>query len=164
MWARATGSVCCGSSCSAAIAVAAWWLLSQTVFGRRLFAVGSNARATQLLGVDVRRVQLLAFVASDVSAGIGGVLLLTRHGGATSDSGAADWSPRPSGTRCRRTLRTPSSSAPVARRSKGVMLGYLVEGDLSVTQVERTVRLSPGDFVVGTAAQRYRITAPGHHE
>jgi ribose transport system permease protein len=72
---------------AAAVALVAWWLLSQTVFGRRLFAVGSNLRATHLLGVDVRRIQLLAFVASGVTAGIGGVLLLARNGGATSDSG-----------------------------------------------------------------------------
>lgn len=72
---------------SAAIAGAAWWLLSRTVFGRHLFAVGSNVRATHLLGVDVRRVQLLAFVASGVTAGAAGVLLLARNGGATSDSG-----------------------------------------------------------------------------
>lgn len=72
---------------SAAVALVAWWLLSRTVFGRRLFAVGSNVRATHLLGVDVRRVQLLAFVASGVTAGTGGVLLLARNGGATSDSG-----------------------------------------------------------------------------
>jgi ribose transport system permease protein len=69
------------------VAVIAWWLLSQTVFGRRLYAVGSNARATHLLGVDVRRTQLLAFVASGTVAGIGGVLLLARNGGATSDNG-----------------------------------------------------------------------------
>ncbi|TQL47460.1 ribose transport system permease protein [Homoserinimonas aerilata] len=69
------------------IAFVAWWLLSQTVFGRRLFAIGSNARATQLLGADVKRIQLLAFVASGTLAGIGGVLLLARNGGATSDNG-----------------------------------------------------------------------------
>jgi ribose transport system permease protein len=70
-----------------AVAVVAWWILSQTVFGRRLYAVGSNARATHLLGVDVRRTQLLAFIASGTIAGIGGVLLLARNGGATSDNG-----------------------------------------------------------------------------
>ena len=69
------------------VALVAWWLLTQTVFGRRLYAVGSNARATQLIGVDVRRTQLLAFVASGTIAGIGGVLLLARNGGATSDNG-----------------------------------------------------------------------------
>jgi ribose transport system permease protein len=70
-----------------AVAVIAWWLLTQTVFGRRLYAVGSNARATHLLGVDVRRTQLLAFVASGTIAGLGGVMLLARNGGATSDNG-----------------------------------------------------------------------------
>jgi ribose transport system permease protein len=70
-----------------AVAVIAWWLLTQTVFGRRLYAVGSNARATHLLGVDVRRTQLLSFVASGTIAGLGGVMLLARNGGATSDNG-----------------------------------------------------------------------------
>jgi ribose transport system permease protein len=69
------------------VALVAWWLLTQTVFGRRLYAVGSNARATHLIGVDVRRTQLLAFVASGTIAGLGGVLLLARNGGATSDNG-----------------------------------------------------------------------------
>lgn len=53
---------------------------------------------------------------------------------------------------------------PTARRWRGVVLGYLMGGEISVTQGERTVRLSPGDFVFYTAAQRYRITAPGHHD
>ncbi len=69
------------------VAGAAWWILSQTVFGRRLYAVGSNPRATHLLGVDVRRTQLRAFIASGAIAGISGVLLLARNGGATSDNG-----------------------------------------------------------------------------
>lgn len=72
---------------SGLVAVAAWWILTKTVFGRRLYSVGSNARATHLVGVDVRRTQLLAFVASGTIAGTGGVLLLARNGGATSDNG-----------------------------------------------------------------------------
>jgi ribose transport system permease protein len=69
------------------IAVIAWWVMSKTVFGRRLYATGSNARATHLLGVDVRRIQLLSFVASGTIAGMAGVMLLARQGAATSDSG-----------------------------------------------------------------------------
>lgn len=69
------------------IALLAWWLMSRTVFGRRLYAVGLNPRATQLIGVNVRRIQFLAFVASGGTAAIGGVLLLARQGAATSDSG-----------------------------------------------------------------------------
>lgn len=69
------------------IAVAAWWLMSKTAFGRHLYAVGANPRATHLLGVDVRRVQLLSFVASSTTAAVAGILLLARQGAATSDSG-----------------------------------------------------------------------------
>lgn len=72
---------------AAAVAVAVWLLTARTAFGRRLYSVGSNARATQLLGVDVRRTQLLAFVGSGTVAAVGGVLLLARQGAATSDSG-----------------------------------------------------------------------------
>ncbi len=69
------------------VALVAWWIMSKSVFGRRLYAAGSNPRATQLLGVDVRRIQLLSFVASGTIAGLAGVMLLARQGAATSDSG-----------------------------------------------------------------------------
>ena len=53
---------------------------------------------------------------------------------------------------------------PTARRWRGVNLGFVVEGDVTVTQGDHTVRLGPGDFAFYTGAQRYRITSPGHHE
>src|SRR5690606_9099003 len=52
---------------------------------------------------------------------------------------------------------------PTARQWRGVVLGYLVEGALSVSQGEHTVDLGPGDFAFYTGAQRYRITAAGPH-
>jgi len=69
------------------IAVAAWYLMSQTPFGRRLFAIGSNPNAAELTGTRVTRVRLLSFVGSGTIAGIAGVLLLARQGAATSDNG-----------------------------------------------------------------------------
>ncbi len=48
---------------------------------------GLQPAGTQLLGVDVRRIQLLSFVASGTIAGLAGVMLLARQGAATSDSG-----------------------------------------------------------------------------
>lgn len=47
---------------------------------------------------------------------------------------------------------------------RGVVLGYLVSGSLTVSQEGRTVTLAAGDFVFYTGAQRYRITSPGDHE
>jgi AraC-like DNA-binding protein len=52
---------------------------------------------------------------------------------------------------------------PTARRWRGVVLGYVVDGELTVTQGGNSVTLGAGDFVFYTGAQRYRITAPGHH-
>ncbi|MDQ1129225.1 helix-turn-helix domain-containing protein [Microbacterium sp. SORGH_AS_0888] len=53
---------------------------------------------------------------------------------------------------------------PAARHWRGVVLGYLAAGSLRVSQEGRAVDLAAGDFVFYTSAQRYRITAPGHHE
>ena len=75
------------AAAAAVIAVAVWYLMAQTPFGRRLFAIGSNAHAAELTGTRVTRVRLLSFVASGTIAGIAGVLLLARQGAATSDNG-----------------------------------------------------------------------------
>jgi ribose transport system permease protein len=70
-----------------AAAVVVWFVMTQAPFGRRLAAVGSNARAAHLVGIDVRRVQLAAFAVAGAIAGLAGILLLARQGAATSDNG-----------------------------------------------------------------------------
>lgn len=52
---------------------------------------------------------------------------------------------------------------PTARAWRGVVLGYVVEGTLSVAQGGQEVALARGDFAFYTGAQRYRITSPGPH-
>lgn len=52
---------------------------------------------------------------------------------------------------------------PTARNWRGVVLGYLVDGELTVAQGEHSLALSSGQFVFYTGAQRYRIIAPGAH-
>jgi ribose transport system permease protein len=51
-------------------------VLSWGVFGRRLYAVGTNATAASLAGVDVRRVLVVPYAVSGVTAALAGVLLL----------------------------------------------------------------------------------------
>jgi ribose transport system permease protein len=58
------------------VAAIATIALSWGVFGRRLYAVGTNARAAELAGVDVRRVLVLPYAVSGVTAALAGVLLL----------------------------------------------------------------------------------------
>ena len=64
----------------AAVAVAVWYLLEQTPYGRNLHAIGSNKAAARLVGIRVERDTCLAFVLSGTFAGLAGVLLLARSG------------------------------------------------------------------------------------
>ena len=50
------------------------WLLYRSDFGRKLRAVGSNAVASHRLGVNSRRVTLIAFAAAGSFAGIAGLM------------------------------------------------------------------------------------------
>jgi ribose transport system permease protein len=51
------------------------YLLTRTVFGRQVYAIGNRERAVFLSGVDSRRVTLIAFAFSGACAAAGGVLL-----------------------------------------------------------------------------------------
>src|SRR5271169_2590688 len=64
----------------------AYWGLHGTVFGRRVFAVGDNARAAELAGVQVEFVRLGVFVISALAAVTAGVML-AGFGGVSIDVG-----------------------------------------------------------------------------
>jgi len=61
-----------------ALAVAAHLLLSRTVFGRYVYAIGTNRRAAEISGVPVRRVIIAVFIVSAVCAAVGGLLYSAR--------------------------------------------------------------------------------------
>jgi ribose transport system permease protein len=54
------------------------FLLRRTVFGRYVYAVGSNAESARLSGVPVARVLVTVYALSGLLAGVGGVLLASR--------------------------------------------------------------------------------------
>ncbi|ODT11601.1 MAG: dolichyl-phosphate beta-glucosyltransferase [Microbacterium sp. SCN 70-18] len=70
-----------------AVAIAVWVALRFTTFGRRLYAVGGNQEVARLSGVNVRRARLLAFMFAGIGAAIGGIVLVSRLGSASSTSG-----------------------------------------------------------------------------
>ena len=53
-------------------------LLSQTVFGRHVFAVGSNKSVAHLSGINVRKVTLISHVLCGVTAGLCGVCIASK--------------------------------------------------------------------------------------
>lgn len=71
----------------ALIALLGWYLLSQTPFGRALYAVGENARAAKLVGIPTRGYTLISFIGAGAIASIGGIVLTARTAGATADNG-----------------------------------------------------------------------------
>lgn len=57
-----------------------WVLLTKTKFGRYIYAVGSNAKATLLTGVNVDRVKILAYALSGLLAGLAAFLYISQMG------------------------------------------------------------------------------------
>jgi ribose transport system permease protein len=55
-------------------------LLTTTVIGRQVFAVGSNPEAARLSGISIPRVMTFVFVVGGVAAAIGGLIIATRTG------------------------------------------------------------------------------------
>ncbi|GAA1000208.1 ABC transporter permease [Subtercola frigoramans] len=63
-----------------AIAVIVWYIVTQTPFGRRLEAIGSNESAARLVGIGTTRAVWTSFVISGVLAGAAGALQTSRGG------------------------------------------------------------------------------------
>jgi rhamnose transport system permease protein len=58
-------------------------VLSYTVFGRRLYAIGSNPEAARVAGFPAQRMVFIAFLTSGALAGLAGFLFLARYGNIT---------------------------------------------------------------------------------
>jgi galactofuranose transport system permease protein len=57
------------------LALAAAWLVSRTVYGRYLLAIGGNARAARLSGVPVRAVTIATYMICSALAGVAGLVV-----------------------------------------------------------------------------------------
>jgi ribose transport system permease protein len=62
----------------AALYLVAHLVMTRTVLGRHIYAVGGNPAAAWLSGVPVKRVLLLVYVLSGVLAGLGGVVMASQ--------------------------------------------------------------------------------------
>jgi ribose transport system permease protein len=71
----------------AIVAVIAHVLAQNTVFGRRVMAIGGNEEATELSGINVRRVKFWTYILSSLYASITGVLFVARFRTAQADAG-----------------------------------------------------------------------------
>ncbi|WP_432974751.1 ABC transporter permease [Dactylosporangium sp. CA-233914] len=65
-------------------------LLHRTTFGLNIYAVGGNAEAARLSGVNVRRTKAAALVLSGGLAGVAGIILASRLDAGSGTVGSAD--------------------------------------------------------------------------
>lgn len=69
------------------IAIGAF-VLTKTHFGRQVFAVGSNAEAAHLSGINVERTKILLYIISGFAAGLAGLVLMSRVNSGQPTNGA----------------------------------------------------------------------------
>ena len=60
------------------VAIIAHILMTYTDFGRAIYAIGGNATAARLAGINLSRVRVLMYMFSGAIAGLAGVLLTSR--------------------------------------------------------------------------------------
>ncbi|MEU9848689.1 ABC transporter permease [Streptomyces sp. NPDC047985] len=71
----------------AAVTVIGWLLLNRTTFGRRTVAIGGNAEAARLAGIDVRRQRLCLYLLSGLCCGIAAFMLVILSGSGQNTNG-----------------------------------------------------------------------------
>ena len=65
------------------------FLLSQTSFGRHVYAVGGNAEAARRAGINVDRIKIACFMICSTMAAVGGILLASQDNSVSPSTGGA---------------------------------------------------------------------------
>ncbi|MEI0579921.1 ABC transporter permease [Brachyspira pilosicoli] len=58
------------------------FVLKKTVFGRQIYATGSNANAAELAGININKTKLIVYAASGFMSALSGLILVSRLGSA----------------------------------------------------------------------------------
>lgn len=64
-----------------------WVLVEKSAFGQEIQAVGGNAGAARLSGINVDRIKIAGFIMSGICAALTGILLASRLGSGTASAG-----------------------------------------------------------------------------
>ncbi|MDH3001063.1 ribose ABC transporter permease [Chelonobacter oris] len=60
------------------VVVISYYILTQTIFGRQIYALGGNREAVRLSGINVNKLEIKAYVMNGALAAIGAVILVGR--------------------------------------------------------------------------------------
>ena len=69
--------------------VLAWYISKYTAFGRKIYATGSNMRASYLSGINTDRVVFIVYLLNGVLAGISGILMAAQTGAGLPTAGTS---------------------------------------------------------------------------
>jgi methyl-galactoside transport system permease protein len=72
---------------AAAVTVITWVLFNKTTYGKNIYAIGGNAEAARVSGVNVTRTLIIVYTVAGILYGLGGSLEAARTGGATNSYG-----------------------------------------------------------------------------
>jgi len=64
-----------------------WVLFNKTTYGKNIYAIGGNAEAARVSGVNVGRTLIIVYTIAGICYGLGGSLEAARTGGATNNYG-----------------------------------------------------------------------------
>lgn len=56
-----------------------YFVLNKTVFGRQVYAVGGNVKASRMVGVNAGRVVIASYILSGITAALGGIVLTSMN-------------------------------------------------------------------------------------
>jgi ribose transport system permease protein len=70
------------------VVFAVWFVMEQTTFGRKLYAIGGNPEAAFMAGINVRRIRLWSYIFSGLGAAMAGIILTSRLFSAHPQAGA----------------------------------------------------------------------------
>jgi fructose transport system permease protein len=79
-----------GSLVTLALFALFWFILTQTTWGRRVYALGDNPEATRLMGIPVRKQLLMVYVVAGLVYGIAALLLIARTGVGDPNAGQTE--------------------------------------------------------------------------
>lgn len=64
-----------------------FYMLKFSTFGRALYSLGGNREATELSGINVKRIETMAYTLNGMACGIGAIILTARLGSAITTAG-----------------------------------------------------------------------------
>lgn len=69
------------------VLIIAWYILSQTRYGRYVYALGGNEDSARLSGINTDKIKTLVYVICGITAALSGVITTSRVGSASPNAG-----------------------------------------------------------------------------